>query len=95
MPIYTPGPWAKYSLRLIAAGDPPCRKIICECFSLDQSTAEADANLRLIAAAPDLLAELENVLHQAEVNPFLCVGMLIEHHSNVRAVIARAKGEQP
>lgn len=49
---------------------------------------------RLIAEAPSLLAELKNVVAQAETNPFLAVGMLLEHHSNIRAIIARVEGRE-
>lgn len=57
-------------------------------------------DLRPAAAAPALvvspslqtrmLEELRNVVRQAESNPFLAAGMLVEHHSNIRAVIADA-----
>ena len=36
--------------------------------------------------------ELRNVVAQAESNPFLAVGMLVEHHSNIRATL-RARNE--
>lgn len=36
----------------------------------------------------DMYEELLNVLKQAEANPFLSVGMLLEHHSKIKEVLA-------
>lgn len=49
---------------------------------------------RLIAAAPELLAALEAILHAADENPFNPVGHLIEHGgTGARAALRKARGE--
>jgi hypothetical protein len=53
---YTPGPWRDVGHRTIF-GPPPGDLLICECFSGGVGVEQADANLRLIAAAPDLVAK--------------------------------------
>jgi hypothetical protein len=37
---------------------------------------------------------LESVAARAKTSPFLALGMLVEHHSNIRAVIAKARGRE-
>lgn len=56
----------------------------------------------MVADAPEvkrqhaeMLAALQNVVRQAEANPFLSVGMLVEHHSNIRALVARYSNPRP
>jgi len=56
-PAFTPGPWHEHSHRQIG----PSRGIVCEVWSAigetsDDAIAQADANCRLIAAAPELYA---------------------------------------
>lgn len=46
-------------------------------------------NVRLVALLPDMLTELGNILRQAQANPFLSVGMLIEHHSKLNELKAK------
>lgn len=57
-PNHTPGPW-----QVVDAGNPEIRSASCQCladaWSYDlEYTDEADANARLIAQAPNLLADL-------------------------------------
>jgi hypothetical protein len=53
---------------------------------------EAAANARLIAAAPDLLRELQELILVADELPFTTVGHFVEHCSKARAAIAKATG---
>lgn len=47
----------------------------------------------LVTAAPEMLAELKSIVDQSERNPFLAIGMLVEHHSKIREVIAKTEGK--
>lgn len=53
-PSFTPGPWHEHSHRQIGPGE----GIVCEVWSAlgwgDTAIQQADANVRLIAAAPEL-----------------------------------------
>ncbi|MGE0071414.1 MAG: hypothetical protein AB7S67_14500 [Thiomonas sp.] len=59
---YTPGPWYEHSHRQIG----PQAGIVCEVWSAigwgDTAITEADANCRLIAAAPDLHQALTAIM---------------------------------
>ena len=59
---YTPGPWREHSHRQIG----PDAGIVCEVWSAigwgDAAIREADANVHLIAAAPDLLEALKTII---------------------------------
>jgi len=100
---HTPGPWREHSHRQIG----PDAGIVCEVWSAIGETdadriAQADANARLIAAAPDLLEALqEMVAGDAEaIEDAKRLGvpfpdeMLAAYHK-ARAAIAKATGEQP
>lgn len=85
---HTPGPWLDLGHRQIAADLVIDRPVICECRS-HMGIEEADANMRLICAAPDLLAvvkELED-----------CAGYWSEYDvplgivDRLRAAIAKAE----
>ena len=75
--------------------------IICEMVDEDGlSSAEREANARLIAAAPDLLAALERVrqrtiegIEEADKHLFGTIGSLRHIQREVDAAIAAAKGE--
>lgn len=93
MSRYTPGP---LSVDLDVSEDGPVvarkdGKIIAQFYGRRDV---AEANARLYAAAPEMLEALLNVVKQAESNPFLAIGMLLEHHSEIRAVIAKAEGRE-
>ena len=100
---HTSGPWREHSHRQIG----PDAGIVCEVWSAIGETdadriAQADANARLIAAAPDLLEALqEMVAGDAEaIEDAKRLGvpfpdeMLAAYHK-ARAAIAKATGEQP
>tara|TARA_R100000808_G_scaffold1619_2_gene7174 strand:- start:1302 stop:1568 length:267 start_codon:yes stop_codon:yes gene_type:complete len=64
MSEHTPGPWTENACEVQAPDGTP----ICEMFSRPEDSGvnypyapEADANSRLICAAPDLLAALERI----------------------------------
>lgn len=71
MSKHTPGPWSTQRA-LDGSGDvgitaPGVRNVIAECFAAmrhrdERATDEAEANARLIASAPELLAACEAVL---------------------------------
>lgn len=92
-PTHTPGPWA---FRMTgwqtnpAAVYSPRRPGAVACIPARTSVPldEQSANARLIAAAPELLAELENLVNAMEngwSDPAVA--------DNARAAIAKAKGE--
>ena len=56
---HTPGPWIAEDDQSIYAADGDGRRLIAECHAGHKE--ERAANARLIAAAPDLLAALEDV----------------------------------
>lgn len=89
---HTPGPWKVSSLAPLNI----CKDngtLIADCCNAWQSfDGEREANARLIAAAPDLLAALETLANIAAVFP----NELHEKHQDIidaRAAIAKAKGE--
>ena len=93
MNAHTPGPWMAQGNRVMAAGEqigfinanPSC------------CTAEDWANARLIAAAPDLLAALQNarnVLAGIASGDLKTVSADGPALAQCRAAIAKATGEQ-
>ena len=99
---HTPGPWVaddnegfsmwKIYSRMSPSGSwvqGPCvAKVIGD-------SAEADANARLIAAAPELLEALEKALDALGGNDPYDLGYDDSICGYIRAAIAKAKGEQP
>lgn len=96
---HTPGPWTT-RLAKDASGDVGILARACcvaECFSdirrvNEQAYAERDANARLIAAAPDLLAaakHAEKILAMVNPNEGYPGGPL----QQLRAAIAKAEGK--
>jgi hypothetical protein len=96
---HTPGPWHvlhQYTDRRVFPigednGD-GSHTIIAEANSLGGTEENWGANARLIAAAPDLLAKLQNmvaVFNQKEIDP-LAAFVAIEQ---ARAALAKAQGE--
>ena len=95
---HTPGPWEVCYTDEIYAGS----KHIADAFIYAIGSLEqAVANAHLIAAAPDLLEALENLLTEAE-DVFVCMADAtgIDRHNlpapfiKARAAITRARGEQ-
>lgn len=97
-PTYTPGPWQTEEYgRSITACRPPgsmvctARVTLAEIWSGGTaSCAEADANARLMAAAPDLLAALQGLLDPATNEDS---EWYREARAAARAAVAKATGE--
>ena len=90
---HTPGPWHTgecdgYKLVFGKTGINVCRLSD----SLD-GTKCGDANLHLIAAAPDMLAALEGIVAGC-VNPDQAIRRVMIDLEPIRAAIAAAKGEK-
>ena len=83
---HTPGPWTRN--RAINTVDMGRYSVICP-FGADSKkhVSEIEANMRIISAAPDLLAALEAMIAKIDADklPISC--------SIARAAIARARGE--
>ena len=86
MAEHTPGPWRSDS-PYVSAPSGEHRKIVADC---DQhfSDDECEANTRLIAAAPDLLAALEGLMH-----PHGGVIGTTKVIATAKAAIVKARGE--
>ena len=88
-PSFTPGPWHEHSHRQIG----PDAGIVCEVWSAigwgDAAIQEADANVRLIAAAPELYQALAAVLHDCEDGLAL---IRPRTRGLIRAVMAKVEG---
>ena len=97
---HTPGPWSVYDQRHLFTNYEGSARLIAGDIWIacvhgshvgPQSKEEADANISLIAAAPELLESLER-----------CFDIMnnggtwsLEDQAAARAAIAKAKGEQP
>ena len=83
---HTPGPWTRN--RAINTVDMGRYSVICP-FGADSKkhVSEIEANMRIISAAPDLLAALEAMVSKIDDKslPISC--------SAARAAIAKARGE--
>ena len=104
---YTPGPWREHSHRQIG----PDEGIVAEVWSTigwgDAAIQQADANVRLIAAAPDLLEALQwyeakavqmgraAIDQDSKLLLELMKEIAVEYGAQARAAIAKATGEQP
>jgi hypothetical protein len=101
---HTPGPWgirkSKNGSGDVGISAPNVKNVIAECFAAmrhhdEKATDEATANAQLMAASPDLL----EVAKQAEkellwaADQFEGGEVLRLAAQNVRAAIAKAKGE--
>lgn len=70
--LHTPGPWTRHDYRIFREDPPTQRNFrqIATCASNAAGrTAEAEANARLIAAAPDLLAAARAVAETCPCDP--------------------------
>ena len=102
MAEHTPGPWRSDS-PYVSAPSGEHRKIVADCdqyFSDDEceylSDDECEANIRLIAAAPELLEQLERTVTGFErcmVHAGSDPEFAREAVKAARAVIAKARGE--
>ena len=86
---FTPGPWHEHSHRQIG----PEAGIVCEVWSAigwgDAAIKEADANVHLIAAAPELHQALAAVLADYRAD----LAMIRPHTMGlIRAALAKAEG---
>ena len=94
---HTPGPWVRDCWDILgnAKGNGGGTGHVCEVSRPNEGDekywedGEADANARLIAAAPDMLEALQAVVSAYEN------GGMIEPIFMARAAIARATGEKP
>ena len=85
MSSFTPGPWITFQPR--GDGSVPVRTDglgLTICYVHDGAICDAIANARLIAAAPEMLEELENYAKAMQYG---------EVYERVAALIAKAKGE--
>lgn len=87
---HTPGPWALDNpASLIVRA--PTRHRIAEVALVDVALMDnARANAALIAAAPDMLAALHDIVSASDAN---CGDSLANAINSARAAIARATGE--
>ena len=87
---HTPGPWTRN--RAINTVDMGRYSVICP-FGADSKkhVSEIEANMRIIAAAPDLLAALDAIVKM--IGQYSGQGRMDTEISAARAAIAKAKGE--
>ncbi len=83
---HTSGPWVTNQSGLVTAGKN--RLHIAQTATIGMGHA-ADANARLIAAAPDLLAALRELL----ADPYLSDPINTDRMAQARAAITKATGE--
>lgn len=90
---HTPGPWTVHGRRagltIRDAKDRP----VAEPWLTDISHDEREANARLIAAAPELLAALYTVLGSDMAQREEDEGRVSDTLNTLRAAIAKARGE--
>ncbi len=94
---HTPGPWSTdeaehdepYQDINIRAGSRPICRVWKDDAPVRDYNAEQDADAKLIAAAPDLLEALEDLLQTMEQHEQLAGGACI-YGDNARAAIAKA-----
>jgi len=98
--MHTPGPWKvnrKYKMSVETCADGQGVNLIAECSDPDgfRSAGEDQANAILIAAAPELLAALENaanVLAGIATGDLKTIGKDSPALVQARSAIAKAKG---
>ena len=101
---HTPGPWSVYDQRHLFTDHEGSARLIAGDIWIacvhgshvgPQSKEEADANISLIAAAPEMLEAAEGIVSRWD-SPLWKdqphTGVFIDR---LRAAIAKAKGEQP
>lgn len=85
---HTPGPWEAKPHSVIAPCDVHGFTSICLLISGRKTGEEVRANARLIAAAPELLEELQSALLALEAHGFT------QQAGKARAAIAKATGQE-
>ena len=88
---HTPGPWKLTEHDERSARIESRLEFIARIEGIDWGSEECKANARLIAAAPDLLEALKNLLWQHDNNAGQLCGMALQ---DARAAIAKAEGEK-
>ena len=94
MTKYTPGPWTADSLNCVWRGGPDINGVlVANCNNSKMPTAahpeQATANARLIAAAPDLLAALQELVAEEDGD----FHNSTEGFNMARAAIAKARAD--
>ena len=103
---HTPGPWSVYDQRHLFTNHEGSARLIAGDIWIacvhgshvgPQSKEEADANISLIAAAPELLEAASEVVRLLEYHGPAIVAHIMDTDDNagqrLRAAIAKAKGE--
>lgn len=85
---HTPGPWFTEALSTIGH----CAIVDADGFTIANPSPMGQANARLIAAAPDLLAALQSALDQLSALSF-ADDRIVYARERARAAIARATGQ--
>lgn len=98
MSRHTPGPWVRGQGRnapqIIEGDGRVAPKIIAEIYYYRMTNTERDANARLVAAAPDLLAACEAVLaDNTDANLWGDHGLAYAVIEQVEKAIKKAKGD--
>ena len=101
---HTPGPWwlSDYDWYVRATCNQGVNWRVAEVMEVLPEDEQAEANAYLIAAAPDMLAALEEILPEIECrcqSAFTDRGLhesnsLCHHVKTIKAAIAKAKGEE-
>ena len=86
-PKFTPGPWRK-SFTTVDCGR---GRYINQIWWKQKDLAEAEANARLIAAAPEMLNLLETFVEITETNDVVPIEFF-EHASRVKKILRKARG---
>jgi hypothetical protein len=94
MSKHTPGPWAAGAFHVHSA-----ESVICDCVlsqNANLPTEEKIANIRLIAAAPDLLEALDGILNDVKGVRGLTSPCAPSQDQirNAIAALAKARGEE-
>jgi hypothetical protein len=94
MSNHTPGPWIINGRALYTDGRRPDGKMLATLFG--RPTREQDANGALMAAAPDLLAALREIVGQDAPNRwgYDCASIALDDDWRTRARAALAKAVQ-
>jgi hypothetical protein len=89
---HTPGPWIVEGNGITVRQDRKHASKICQAFEVYMCRQEREANARLIAAAPDMLAALEEA-HRLNRMSVFDDGSSADHAARmVQAAIAKARG---
>ena len=96
---HTPGPWVvncKPTLRAIIQTSGEDADVICEVYKWFGAGKEADANVKLIATAPELLEALELLTDWAEgvVRYGTVKGAALMPLENAKEIIKTARGKK-